>query len=187
MARLVRATAQGLPHLGSSLVQAHSDGVAGRCDPAGRTGGLCVNRFFLLCAVAALAAGCDAKPDPQTQQVVAAFGLIGSWAADCNPPPATFDSGAVFAVEADGSVSRTSNDGHGTTTGRARLSNARITAPGQIAFDATDSSGVDHTVMEKNAAGQVRTRDNTGADGTVYVKDGAFPNGGGPNWLNKCR
>jgi hypothetical protein len=146
-----------------------------------------VNRFVLLCAVAALAAGCDAKPDPQTQQVVAAFGLIGSWAADCNPPPATFDSGAVFAVEADGSVSRTSNDGHGTTTGRARLSNARITAPGQIAFDATDSSGVDHTVMEKNAAGQVRTRDNTGADGTVYVKDGAFPNGGGPNWLNKCR
>jgi hypothetical protein len=36
------------------------------------------------------------------------------------------------------------------------------------------------------AFGQLRVFENVDGTGQVYVKDGAFPAGGGPNWENSC-
>lgn len=139
------------------------------------------------------AAQSTAPPTPPTQsmtvqQAAQAFGLIGTWAPDCNQPPSTDDEHDVYALESDGSVSLVYDDGPDVVPNRYSWSQAVLIDQNTLQMDGIfyGDNLSQHTVLQKNDSGQMRVYGNVDGSGKILVQNGTFPSGGGPPWVSKC-
>jgi hypothetical protein len=118
------------------------------------------------------------------------FGLIGTWADNCNARPGPANQHATFSVTARGTVLLRNDFGpdYGDMIYRVleatRISQFRIslrqvlTTDGEVALD---------TVMLK-ANAKVRIWSSHGVDGRQYVEDGLVPsaNNRETGWMERC-
>jgi len=123
------------------------------------------------------------------QQAAQAFGLIGTWAADCNQPPSTDDEHDVYALESDGTVSLVYDDGPDVQPNRYSWTQAVLIDQNTLQMDGIfyGDNLAQHTVLQKNDSGQMRVYGNVDGSGKILVQNGAFTGGpGGPAWVSKC-
>jgi hypothetical protein len=142
-------------------------------------------------APAQSAAQSTAQPSPTmtVQQAAQAFGLIGTWASDCNQPPSTDDEHDVYALESDGTVSLVYDDGPDVQPNRYSWNQAILIDQNTLQIDGVfyGDNLAQHTVLQKNDSGQMRVYGNVDGSGKILVQNGAFTAGpGGPAWVNKC-
>ena len=127
---------------------------------------------------------------PQTvQQAAQQWGLIGTWAPDCSQAPSQEDEHATYALEGDGTVSLTYNDGPDIVPNRYIWNQALVLQPAnKLQMDGVflGDNQAQHTVLEKNDQGQMRVFGNVDGTGKILVQNGAFPSGGAPPWESKC-
>jgi len=123
------------------------------------------------------------------QQAAQAFGLIGTWAPDCNQPPSETDEHDVYSLASDGTVSLVYDDGPGVQPNRYSWSQAVLIDQNTLQMDGIfyGDNLAQHTVLQKNDSGQMRVYGNVDGSGKILVQNGAFANGpGGPPWVNRC-
>ncbi len=122
------------------------------------------------------------------QEAAQRFGLIGMWSVDCNQPASPDNTHDTYALESDGSVSLVYDAGPSMQQNRYSWTQGNIIQPDEIQMDGVFlGDGVaQHTVLQKNDAGQVRVFGNVDGTGKILVQNGAFPHGGAPPWSNKC-
>jgi hypothetical protein len=123
------------------------------------------------------------------QQAAQAFGLIGTWASDCNQPPSTNDEHDVYALENDGTVSLVYDDGPDVQPNRYTWNQAVLIDQNTLQMDGIfyGDNLAQHTVLQKNDSGQMRVYGNVDGSGKILVQNGAFTAGpGGPAWVSKC-
>ena len=124
------------------------------------------------------------------QQAAQAFGLIGTWAADCNQPPSTDDEHDVYALESDGTVSLVYDDGPDVQPNRYSWTQA-VLIDQKHAADGWHllwrQSRPAHGAAARIDSGQMRVYGNVDGSGKILVQNGAFTGGpGGPAWVSKC-
>jgi hypothetical protein len=118
------------------------------------------------------------------------FGLLGTWADNCNRQPGPSNQHATFSVTSRGSVLLRNDFGpsYGDMIYRvveaARLSQFRLSLRQVLT---TDSGVVLDTVMLR-ANAKVRIWSSRGADGREYVEDGLVPsaNNRETGWMERC-
>jgi hypothetical protein len=118
------------------------------------------------------------------------FGLIGTWADDCNKRPAPSNQHATFTVTSRGAVLLRNDFGpdYGDMIYRVleatRLSQFRLSLRQVLT---TDSEVALDTVMLK-ANAKVRIWSSRGIDGRQYVEDGLVPsaNNRETGWMERC-
>jgi hypothetical protein len=123
------------------------------------------------------------------QQAAQAFGLIGTWAPDCSQPPSTDDEHDVYSLESDGTVGLQYDDGPGIEPNRYDFTQAVLVDPNTLQIDGIfyGDGLAQHTVLQKNNAGQMRVFGNVDGSGKILVQNGTFGSGsGGPPWVSKC-
>jgi hypothetical protein len=118
------------------------------------------------------------------------FGLIGTWADNCNAQPAPANQHATFSVTSRGTV-LLRND-FGPTYGDMIYRVVEATRLGQFRISlrqvlTTDSEVALDTVMLK-ANAKVRIWSSHGIDGREYVEDGLVPsaNNRETGWMERC-
>jgi hypothetical protein len=118
------------------------------------------------------------------------FGLIGTWADDCNKRPAPSNQHATFTVNSRGAMLLRNDFGpdYGDMIYRileaTRLSQFRLSLRQVLT---TDSEVALDTVMLKTNA-RVRIWSSRGVDGRQYVEDGLVPsaNNRETGWMERC-
>ncbi len=142
-------------------------------------------------ALAALVALAPAAHAQDPGNMLAEFGILGRWAADCGRPAASNNPHIVFERSADGSGAQyrvifTPNN----ATVRS-IDNVRVLREGTIAMRFTTPTGAttglafDITMLKEPA--RYKVIGSVGSDGKVYIKDGIVVADGRPNpWQNKC-
>jgi hypothetical protein len=123
------------------------------------------------------------------QQAAQAFGLIGTWAPDCSQPPSTDDEHDIYSLESDGTVGLRYDDGPDIEPNRYNWTQAVLVDPDTLQIDGVfyGDNTAQHTVLQKNGAGQMRVFGNVDGSGKILVQNGTFANGsGGPPWVTKC-
>ena len=123
------------------------------------------------------------------QQAAQQWGLIGTWASDCSQPAGPGNEHATYALESDGTVSLSYDDGPGIVPNRYGWNQGLILSPDKLQLDGTfyGDNQAQHTELQKNEQGQMRVFGNVDGTGKVLVLNGAFPSGGAPGWDNKCQ
>jgi hypothetical protein len=123
------------------------------------------------------------------QQAAQTFGLIGTWAPDCSQPPSTDDEHDIYSLESDGTVGLRYDDGPDIEPNRYNWTQAVLVDPDTLQIDGVfyGDNTAQHTVLQKNGAGQMRVFGNVDGSGKILVQNGTFANGsGGPPWVTKC-
>ena len=146
-----------------------------------------MKRWIFMGAACWLLAAGAASASP-VQDAAARWGLLGVWATDCSRPASPDNSHDTYALESDGSVSLTYDAGPSYEPNRYSWTDGGIIAPDEMKLDGVFMGDhlAQHTVLQKNEAGQLRVLSNIDGTGKVLVENGAFPDGGGPPWANKC-
>ena len=119
--------------------------------------------------------------------VIEKWGLLGTWAADCNLPPSR-QNGYLAYVRRGGVVA------HERDFGDARDSNeivaATITADGSVdvTINFVNFSEIRTMTVIKGADGRYRVTSNRDSKGVYSVKNGILLGSGNPTkWVNRCR
>jgi hypothetical protein len=122
------------------------------------------------------------------QQAAQAFGLLGTWAPDCSQPASQENEHGAYSLNSDGSIDLTYDDGPDVQSNRYNWSQALMLDSGKLQMDGVffGDNLAQHTVLEKNDAGQLRVFGNVDGSGKILVQNGAFPGGGEPPWMSKC-
>ena len=130
-----------------------------------------------------------ATPQAMTeQQAMQAFGLIGTWATDCSQPASSEDEHDSYTLEGDGTVGEVDDDGTGAAASRYSWNQAVLVDQDTLQIDGIfyGNNLAQHTVLQKNSAGQMRVFGNVDGSGKVLVQNGAFANGGDSPWTSRC-
>ncbi|MGO8920827.1 MAG: hypothetical protein ACLQJR_33450 [Stellaceae bacterium] len=127
------------------------------------------------------AAGAQSVP-----QVLGEFGLLGSWSADCSKPASPEAPRVVYAVEADGSVTRELVEGAAHGTGTPFVAATRV-APDQVEVDYLYQDRTVHLVLEMRE-GRHHGLTSWIDGGAPFMEDGVvLANNRRAPWLTKCK
>jgi hypothetical protein len=161
---------------------------ADRWPRAARTILRCVGLATAAFAAGVVAAGLASAQSPNG--AIKDFGLIGTWADNCNARPGPANQHATFSVTGRGTVLLRNDFGpsYGDMTYRileaTRISQFRISLRQVLT---TDSEVALDTVMLK-ANAKVRIWSSHGVDGRQYVEEGLVPsaNNRETGWMERC-
>jgi hypothetical protein len=121
---------------------------------------------------------------------VKAFGLIGTWADDCNQNPSPANQHAIFSITTGGAIQLRDDFGPDyedmvySIVDAKRIGQFRMSMRQLLMND--DRIALD-TVLLKTKD-KIRVWSSRGTDGTVLVDDGSMPvaNGQETGWLVRC-
>jgi hypothetical protein len=144
-------------------------------------------RHLVFCALVLFAVAGAARASP-VQDAARRFGLIGRWADDCAAPASQTDEWATYSRAADGTLALAYDSGPGVNVNRYVWRNGARTPDGDLRLDGVflGNGLAQHTVLRKNARGQLITWSNVDGSGRVLVENGRFPGGGSPPWMTRC-
>jgi hypothetical protein len=130
-----------------------------------------------------------------TSDVIAKFGLIGTWATDCNQP--TSDSNYLTIYANKGSVvSRTYYDKPDHIYNNYKIITASLVRPDLLSytqiwdFDGKPANiaGDRVSVLLNMQSGKFQIVSSQGSDGSYFVADRRFPGSGAESpWQFKCK
>jgi hypothetical protein len=114
------------------------------------------------------------------------FGLVGSWAADCNAPPSRTNPYQSFVPSPGGPPLRRLSFGDGTNDSTVALRQIALVARDQLAFS-FDQHGVIVNIILLKLNARVRPLESATADGRVLVTAGIVKRTGEMTvWLHQC-
>ncbi|MEA2903363.1 MAG: hypothetical protein QOI12_750 [Alphaproteobacteria bacterium] len=142
---------------------------------------VCSIPFLLLATVAHAQSAASA---------VQTFGLIGTWAVDCNETPSPTNEHAVFSVASGDTIELQNDFGRDYDDMVYRIVDASRLAADKLAMRqvlATDNRVVLDVVLMKSND-RVRVWSSRASDGTALVKDGtvALTSGQETRWVTRC-
>jgi hypothetical protein len=150
-------------------------------------------RVLLLAAcAAAFATGTPSVASAETvRDVLRDFGLLGTWATDCDKPSGADNFYTVYAGRTDGNVRRT----YYNTPDRVKPYNEyTVTRAIKLPADMISykqEGVVDHDVIDVvllKDGNKYKIWSSVKADNTALVKDGKFPGSGDDSpWQAKCK
>jgi hypothetical protein len=123
-------------------------------------------------------------------RAVKEFGLLGTWADDCNQNPSPANQYAVFSVTARGAIQLRNDFGPDYDDMVYRIVDAKRIGGLRISLRqllVTDDQIALDTVMMK-AKDRIRVWSSRGADGSNFVQDGLMPSVGDreTGWMARC-
>jgi hypothetical protein len=119
------------------------------------------------------------------EQVVGAFGLLGSWARDCSKPASPEAPRILYAATSDGGVTRELVEGKAHGTGTAFVAANRL-APDQLEVDYLYGVRTVHLVLEMHD-GKHRGFRSWIDGGAPILEDGVvLANNRHAPWYEKC-
>jgi len=114
------------------------------------------------------------------------FGLVGSWAADCNAPPSRTNPYQNFVPSRRGPPIRRLIAGDGINNSTVALRNVELVANDQLAFS-FDQSGVTVNIILLKLGARVRPLESATGDGRVLVSAGIVKRTGEmTTWFQQC-
>lgn len=114
------------------------------------------------------------------------FGLVGSWAADCNAPPSPANPYQIFMPSPSGPPLRRIVIGEGSNDRTVALHNVERVAQDQLAFS-FDQNGVMVNIILLKLDARVRSIESATADGRVLVTAGFVKRTGEmTGWVHQC-
>ena len=128
--------------------------------------------------------------------IVAEFGLIGTWATDCAQPASTSNYITIYAINPSGEVSRTYYDAPGHVLSIYKITSAKRQARDMLSYEQVwDFEGSPANVAGDRVQVLLNMADNKyqivssqGSDGSFFVKDRKFPNSGDESpWQFRCQ
>jgi hypothetical protein len=148
------------------------------------------------CLVAAFVAGMAGTADAQSAaDIVAQFGLIGTWASDCGQPASGSNYLTVYAIK-NGEVSRTYYDSPDHVYNNYKIISATRQGPDMLSYTQVwdfagkpaNIAGDRVDVVLNMADGKFQIVSSQGSDGSFFVKDRKFPSSGNESpWQFKCQ
>jgi hypothetical protein len=148
------------------------------------------------CLVAVFVASMAATADAQsTADVVAQFGLIGTWATDCSQPASSDNYLTVYAIK-DSVVSRTYYDKPSHIYNNYKIVNATRLRPDLLSYTQiwdfegkpANIAGDRVNVLLNMQDGKFQIVSSQGSDGTFFVADRRYPGSGKESpWQLRCQ
>jgi hypothetical protein len=148
------------------------------------------------CLAAALAFATVETADAQSvANMVAEFGLIGTWATDCTQPASTSNYLTIYAIKPSGEVSRTYYDAPGHVLNIYKITSAKRQARDMLSYEQLwDFEGSPANIAANRMQVLLNMVDDKyqivssqGSDGSFFVKDRKFPNSGDESpWQFRC-
>lgn len=143
---------------------------------------------FLLVAVLSAVAS-TAVSAQSVQQTLSKFGLLGTWATDCNRPAAKDNFYTVYSASS-GKVLRTYYDGPGKIYNEYAITQATQISNDEIRYqqEGTDSRRLRLEIILKKADNRILVWLSRHMDGGTVVKDGKYTDDGtAVVWQTKCQ
>jgi len=140
-------------------------------------------------AALALALPAAAQTDPPAE-VLAKWGMLGTWAVDCSLPPSRANGYSTYEAEGTSDAVLRRDFGAELVRDRSQIQSARIAADGMLhmTINLASISQVRTNVFMKVGADGMRAFENRGADGSYTVRDGKFLHNGAPTLPQyRCR
>lgn len=139
--------------------------------------------MLVLAATMLAASGARADADSDT---LVEFGLVGSWAADCNAPPSRANPYQLFVPSESGPPLRRLIVGDGINDSTVALRKVERVANDQLAFS-FDQNGVTVDIIILKAGARVRPLESATGDGRVLVSAGIVKRTGEMTvWIGQC-
>jgi hypothetical protein len=148
---------------------------------------------FLIAAFAMSMAG--TANAQSAADVIAQFGLVGTWASDCGRPASDGNYLTVYAAK-DSVVSRTYYDKPGHAYNNYKIVTATRQGPDMLSYTQlwdfegkpADVAGDRVDVLLNMKDGKFQIVSSQGSDGTFFVKDRKYPSSGNESpWQTKCQ
>ena len=143
--------------------------------------------FLLVAFVLAMPGAASAQ---SSRQVLSDFGMLGTWATDCNQPSGKYNFYAIYAGMTNGNVMRT----YYNTPDRKKAYNQYVITRAVILpsnlLSYTQEGTVNHDridVVLRREGNRYQVWSSVRADGTVLVKEGKYPDDGAESpWQERC-
>ncbi len=127
-----------------------------------------------LLLVLAVLLGAPASASAETaRQMLQQFGLIGTWAANCNRPPADENIHTVYASLPNDNVQRTYYSAPGKITSKSVLERVKVISSDQLSYRQKNSQGYLDIILKKTG-NFIRVLSSQNENGTIYVQGGKF-------------
>ena len=137
----------------------------------------------------ALALPAAAQTDPPAE-VLAKWGMLGTWAVNCNTPPSRGNGYSTYEAEGSTEAVLRRDFGAELERDRSQIQAARIAEDGMLhlTINLTSIGQVRTNVFMKVGAVGMRAFENRGPDGSYTVRDGKFLHNGLPTATQyRCR
>jgi len=153
-------------------------------------------RLSVLATILGLAAGVPATPARADAilDVIRAYGLIGTWAADCASPASTDNWHMSYYATSAGMARRKSYRGPNENTLDGTVDSAERLTPTMLRMRLRnddpnwgDANGRYYDTVVEVANGRARSLSSIGSDGIHYITEGKFRDGTPTSALNRCR
>jgi hypothetical protein len=136
---------------------------------------------ILSSVIASGSAGADPAGDKLRQ-----FGLIGTWAYDCNEPASPGNPHVTFTVPPSGSPVRLLRTGVATLDGITQIDGAHAVNNKRLEMSWT-LSGIKFQTVIEIAGERLRAVESIGSDGGTYIRDGKFTGTAcDTQWFSRC-
>ena|SRR5262245_4266919 len=132
-------------------------------------------------AVASGWAGADPASDALNK-----FGLIGTWAHDCNEPASRSNPYMIFTAPHSGIATRQLRTGETALDGIMRIEGAHAVNNERLEMSWTQG-GIKLWMVLVMVGKRIRAVESSGSDGRSYIRDGKFTsNNADTLWFSRC-
>jgi hypothetical protein len=136
---------------------------------------------FLGLVVASGSAGADPAGDELRK-----FGLIGTWAPDCDQPASRANPYMTFTAPSSGSPARQLRTGDATLDGITQIEGAHTVNSERLEMSFTQG-GIKLRIVIEMAGRRTRTIESIDSDGRSYIRDGKITgNNRDAPWFSRC-
>ena len=145
-------------------------------------------RTFLGAAAAATVVSLCSAQAATVSETLRDFGLLGSWATQCNAAATIDNNHRTYSVVSEDIVQEYNDLGPDYEPNIATITAAGRVAPNQLQINSTLQSGAVRTLLIVMRGNTIRTMSNVRSDGAVLVKDGIVQsNGNATPALTRCK
>jgi hypothetical protein len=132
-------------------------------------------------AVASGSAGADPAGDELRK-----FGLIGTWAHDCNEPASRGNPYMTFSAPRNSIPAREMRTGDATLDGITQIEGAHAVNDERLEMSWTQG-GIKLRMVIEMAGKRIRAVESSGSDGRTYIRDGKFTaSNRDTQWFSRC-
>jgi hypothetical protein len=126
-----------------------------------------------------------ARADP-VGDALRKFGLIGTWAPDCNEPASRSNPYTIFAAPRSGIPARRLRTGDASLDGITPIEGARAVNNERLELSWTQG-GIEFRFVIEMTGTRLRAVESSGDNGRTYIRDGKFTaNNRATQWFSRC-
>ena len=120
-------------------------------------------------------------------EVITKWGLVGTWAADCQQPASRSHWHITYVLRSDGGANSMRDLGDPSLNHTRAFVSARLEPDGKLEVTVDPQSPFTYLLV-KGTDGRIRSLSGRLANGEYTVRDGIFTHNGQPTlWQTRCR